>query len=347
MSQDFAHKTFLISRTDSIGDVVLTLPLCGWIKRHIPGARIVFLGKTYTRAIIESCPDVDAFLNWDELRAEAPDRQVEILRSHHLDVVLHVFPQAQIAWLCKRTGIAHRIGTRNRWFHWLTCNRLVALSRRHSPLHESQLNLSLLRPLGLVQLPEISRMSDYLHLESAAPLPAGLQALLQPGRPHVILHPKSQGSAREWELEKFGLLARRLHQQGYQVFVSGTAKDQELMAPWLEAHRGCLTDITGRLTLPEFVAFINACEGLVAASTGPLHIAAALGIHALGLYPPMKPIHPGRWAPLGAKAEFLVLEKDCQDCRRQPASCHCIRQLSVEAVFQRIQDWNLLPPARS
>ena len=92
MSQVFAHKTFLLSRTDSLGDVVLTLPLCGWIKRHIPGATILFLGKTYTRAIIESCPDVDAFLNWDELRAQAPARQVEILRHQHIDVAIHVFP---------------------------------------------------------------------------------------------------------------------------------------------------------------------------------------------------------------------------------------------------------------
>ena len=60
MTYSFAAKTFLLSRTDSIGDVVLTLPMCGWLKQHIPGARIIFLGKTYTKAIIECCPDVDA-----------------------------------------------------------------------------------------------------------------------------------------------------------------------------------------------------------------------------------------------------------------------------------------------
>jgi hypothetical protein len=38
-------KTFLVSRTDAIGDVVLTLPLCGWIKEACPGARVIFLGR--------------------------------------------------------------------------------------------------------------------------------------------------------------------------------------------------------------------------------------------------------------------------------------------------------------
>lgn len=344
MNPAFAHKTFLLSRTDSIGDVVLTLPMCGWLKQHVPGARIVFLGKTYTRAIIESCPDVDVFLNWDELRVLSPGQQVAMLRQHQVEVAIHVFPHRGIAWLCKRAGIPQRIGTRNRWFHWLTCNHRVALSRRHSPLHESQLNLALLQPLGLKHLPDLGALPAYLHLHPSGPLPAALQAWLKPGLVPVILHPKSQGSAREWELEKFGLLARRLHQQGYQVFVSGTAGEQALMKDWLAQNRAFITDITGKLTLPEFVRFIGACQGLVAASTGPLHIAAALGIHALGLFPPMKPIHPGRWAPIGPKAEFLVLNKDCQDCRSQPAACLCIRQLSVEAVYQRIENWKLPDP---
>jgi heptosyltransferase III len=341
MSQAFAHKTFLLSRTDSIGDVVLTLPMCGWIKQHVPGARIVFLGKTYTEAVIRSCPDVDTFLNWDELAAAPPARQLQLLQELQIEVAIHVFPVKAIARLCKQAGIPHRIGTRNRWFHWLTCNHRVALSRRHSPLHESQLNLELLRPVGLRQLPGRAALPGYLHL-SAATSPAEWQSWLRPGVPHVILHPKSQGSGREWDLEKFGLLARLLHQQGMQVFVTGTAKEQLLLKDWLVEHRAYLTDVTGQLTLPQFVAFIGACDGLVAAGTGPLHVAAALGIHALGLFPPIRPIHPGRWAPVGPKAEFLVLNKACQDCRQQPASCQCIRLLSVEAVWQRIENWNLL-----
>jgi heptosyltransferase-3 len=302
MKQPALPKTFLVSRTDAIGDVVLTLPLCGWLKQHIAGARVIFLGKTYTRAIIESCPDVDVFLNWEDLQALPAAGQAAQLRQHRIDAVLHVFPHRHIARLCRKAGIPWRIGSRSRWFHWLTCSHLVALSRRHSLLHESQLNLKLLEPLGLRQLPALSTLPAYLHL-AAAPLPAPLQAWLLPGRPHVLLHPKSQGSAREWDLEKFGLLARLLHQRGYQVFVSGTSQEQALIKDWLAANRDYVTDLTGKLTLPQLLSFIGACDGLVAASTGPLHLAAALGIHALGLFPPMRPIHPGRWAPIGLKKD--------------------------------------------
>jgi heptosyltransferase-3 len=100
------------------------------------------------------------------------------------------------------------------------------------------------------------------------------------------------------------------------------------------------------LALPEFIAFIAAADGLVAGSTGPLHLAAALGRHALGLYPPIRPMHPGRWGPLGPHAEYLVFDRpDCQDCRAQPAACTCIKAILAVAVAARVASWHALPAA--
>jgi len=342
MSQPFENQTFLISRTDAIGDVVLTLPVAGWLKAHIPGAKVVFLGRTYTEAIILSCPNVDVFLNWDELKNKPATEQTALLRQQQIDVAIHVFPNKTIANLVKKAGIKRRIGTRNRWFHLFTCNNLVALSRRHSPLHEAQLNLELLRPLGLQQMPSVKELGTYLHLQPANSLVPEQETWLRPQVPHIILHPKSQGSAREWGLDHFGQLARLLHQRGYQVFITGTAKEQSIMQDWLQENKNFITDITGKLSLPQFLSFIKACDGLVAASTGPLHLAAAMGIHALGLFPPIRPIHPGRWHPLGPHAQVLVLNKDCNACRHQPANCQCIQQISVIQVLEQIEKWQLL-----
>ena len=45
-----------------------------------------------------------------------------------------------------------------------------------------------------------------------------------------------------------------------------------------------IIDLTGKLSLQQYISFINAANGLVAASTGPLHIAAALNKKAIGLF---------------------------------------------------------------
>ncbi|MFC7667381.1 glycosyltransferase family 9 protein [Hymenobacter humi] len=86
-----------------------------------------------------------------------------------------------------------------------------------------------------------------------------------------------------------------------------------------------------------------AADGLVAGSTGPLHLAAALGRHALGLYPPIRPMHPGRWAPLGPRAGFMVFDKpSCEDCRTEPAACRCIRAIEPVAVAAHVLAWQPL-----
>ena len=253
-----------------------------------------------------------------------------------------------LARLAQKARIPVRIGTRNRWRHWLSCNRLVALSRRHSPLHEAQLNLQLLRPLGGAAETPLPAVAPLVRLEAAEPLAEPWQRLLhqrQPGQLNVILHPRSRGSAREWGLVNFGRLAQLLHAAGHRVFITGTAAEGEELADWLRENAAFLAaNLTGQLSLPQFIAFIAAADGLVAGSTGPLHLAAALGRHALGLYPPIRPMDPGRWAPLGAHASYLVFDKPaCQDCRGQPATCACIRAIGPLEVAAHVLAW--LPPA--
>jgi heptosyltransferase-3 len=340
-------QTFLVSRTDAIGDVVLTLPVAGQLKQLFPGCRVVLIGRSYTAAVAAACPWIDDFLALDELERLPPPAQLDRLRSFAADAIVHVFPNKLLARLAQRAKIPIRIGTRNRLFHWLTCNRLVALSRRHSPLHEAQLNIALLQPLGSNTSLSLPAVAALLRLAPAVSLPPHFQQLLtarRPGQLNIILHPRSRGSAREWGLANFGHLARLIHTAGHRVFVSGTAAEGEELTDWLRENATYIThDLTGQLALPEFIAFIAAADGLVAGSTGPLHLAAALGRHALGLYPPIRPMHPGRWAPLGRNAEYLVFDRpNCQDCRTQPTHCTCIKAIEAAAVAARVGAWQAL-----
>ncbi|RAK66737.1 glycosyltransferase family 9 protein [Hymenobacter edaphi] len=339
-------NTFLVSRTDAIGDLVLTLPVCGWLKQRYPGCRVVLLGRDYTRAVAAACPAIDEFISDDDLQQLPVAEQVAALRAVGAEAVLHVFPSRRLARLCRQARIPLRIGTRNRWFHWLTCNRLVPLSRRNSPLHEAQLNMELLRPLGLTAVPSLAELVPLGRLVAATPLTpahAGLLTRERPGQLNIILHPRSRGHGREWGLEHYGALARALYQRGHRVFVSGTQAEGDSMREWLHAHAPILTDLTGQLSLPQFMAFIAAADGLVASGTGPLHLAAALGRHALGVFPPMRPIHPGRWAPLGPHAGYVVLDRpDCQDCRQAPTACTCIKAIAAAELLSRIDTWQPL-----
>ncbi|MGE0566844.1 MAG: glycosyltransferase family 9 protein [Bacteroidia bacterium] len=326
----------LLSRTDSIGDVVLTLPMAGVLKGNFPECKIFFLGRTYTKSVVELSVFVDEFINYDELLKLDEKLRIEKIKNLQLDTVVHVFPVKEIAQLFKKADVRLRVGTRNRFYHWFTCNKLIKLSRKNSDLHEAQLNMQLLSFLNIKTDLTLDVIQECYGFEKASKLANELFLnLLNTDKKKVILHPKSKGSAREWGLTNFSKLINSLPESKYQIFISGTKEDGILMEKFIKENPSA-EDLTGKLTLEEFISFIKECDVLVAASTGPLHIAAALGKKAIGLFAPMRPIHPGRWAPIGKDAHYLVLDKHCEDCRKG-GSCHCIEEIDVQKVVNLIQ----------
>ena len=321
----------LISRTDSIGDVILTLPVAKKLRQRFPESRIGFLGKEYTRAVIEACSYIDQFIEVNDFLS---DTHQDLIDGY--DTILHVFPVAELARRARELDIPLRVGTTNRLFHWGNCNKMIRLSRINSGLHEAQLNLKLLAGLGIDERPSLDELSDDIYLDRIKPLCKEFRHLIDPERFNLILHPKSQGSAREWGLPNFLQLIEQLDQNKFKIFISGTATERELLLGFLDKAGSRVTDLTGLMKLEDFISFINASDGIIANSTGPLHIGAALGKHALGIYPPIRPMHPGRWAPIGRKASYFVVEKDCVDCRKNPVSCYCISQVSPSTIAEAL-----------
>ncbi len=330
-------KRILISRTDNIGDVVLTLPMAGILKQHFPDCKIYFLGKSYTKEIILLSNNVDEFINYDDWLKQSQADNVSTIKQFNLDVVFHVFPDKNIASLMSTAKIPMRVGTLSRVYHFFTCNKLIQLKRKNSNLHETQLNLKLLQAIGISSIPALSELHKYYGIQNIPTLPANLESLIDPLKINIILHPKSKGSAREWGVENFLALANQLPNHTYKLFVSGTTEDASHLTELINHPN--ITSIAGKLSLKEFIAFIARGHVLIAASTGPLHIAAALNIKAIGLFAPMRPIFPTRWKPLGAKVEVLVEQKICRDCRNN-LDCACIRNIKVAQVIKAIQHGN-------
>ncbi|MEO8821840.1 MAG: glycosyltransferase family 9 protein [Ginsengibacter sp.] len=320
MKKDPSH--ILISRTDSIGDVVLTLPVAKFLKDRFPKVKISFLGTNYTRPVIDACIFVDEFVNMNDFL-----NQTIYSESSLPDCIIHVFPVVAIAKRAKKLKIPLRIGTANRVYHWTTCNELIKLSRKNSDLHEAQLNLKLLAPFGIELDVSCEEIEDSFGLEKILLLQKEFTDLLNPKKYNLILHPKSQGNGREWPLENFISLIKSLDKERYSFFISGTEKERTALQPLFDQVSDFVTDITGKMNLSQFIAFINHCDGMIASGTGPLHIASALGKDAFGIYPPIRPVHPARWKPIGKRARVFVLGRECNDCKNNPSACLCMKNV--------------------
>lgn len=323
----------LISRTDNIGDVVLTLPLAAYLKSRFPGVRVDFLCRAYAAPVVRHCRHIDQVIALESLT----DARQFFARGGY-DTVIFAFPKRHLARAAKAAGVRDRVGTSHRLFHWLTCNRLAHFSRARSPLHEAQLNFELLRPLGIDFRPTLAQIVPLFGL--APPAVSGLP--FHRGDFNLILHTKSSGNGREWPLAQFQQLAQRLQAwPDVRVWLTGNADEGQLLA---EQGAGLLAmpnvrNLCGTLDLDELTALIGAADGLVASGTGPLHLSAALGRPTLGLFPPLKPMDAGRWGTLGAQAATLSAPGPCGGNCRDPHACTCMQAIGVGQVEEVVLGW--------
>jgi ADP-heptose:LPS heptosyltransferase len=331
-------KKIIIARTDSIGDVILTLPLLEILKKKFSKIEILFLGRNYTREIVALNKNVTQFISYDEIENLSEKEQIKYLRSLEADAIVHVFPVKSIVKLAKKAKIPSRVATGRRFYTFFNANKRVFFSRRKSDLHEALLNLKLLEAFGIYDQYRSDELFMFYGFDKKRIGDNQFNTKLSSDKFNLILHPKSKGSAREWPLEKYTELIKLLPQDKFKVFITGTHAEGDQIRTFLDENKEKVTDLTGKMSLKELVEFIYASSGLLACSTGPLHLAAMLKKHALGIYAPMRPIHPGRWAPIGLKAEYIVKDKECNDCEKTNL-CHCINDISPQEVAERILDW--------
>lgn len=297
-------KKIVISRTDSIGDVALTLPLAGILKLKYPNAQIIFLGNTYTKPIISCSKYVDEVWEWAELQKMEDQHQLRWLKSQNIDVFIHVFPRRELARLAKKAKIKHRIGTSHRLYHFLTCNHKPNFTRKKSNLHEAQLNTKLLPPFGIDKNYTLSELSTLANFTNIPVLNDHFSSLLENGKHNLIFHCKSQGSALEWGVSNFITLANSLDPSKYTIFFTGTETESEFFRSKLPKQPNII-DLSGKMSLDQLIAFISKSDLLLACSTGPLHIAGLSNIQTIGLFTPKRPIHFGRWQPLGNSVNII------------------------------------------
>lgn len=330
----------IISQIKNIGDVVLCIPTAGLIKHYFPNCKVSLLAHQYTHPVAACSPHFDTLLNWTELEKKSDSELIQSVKSLNADGIIHLSIDKRIARLAKKAQIPYRIGTSQRLFHWLYCNKRINQARRHSRLHELQLNAEMLKPLGIEAFQDKNALLDYMALTPPAiSLPDDVEALLASPHYKFIIHPGSNGHGREWPQTHFVELAKDLQDSPIDLFFTGTAKEAERFAGLIKQCPH-VNNVMGKMSLSQLLAFIGRCDGLIASGTGPVHLAAALNKQTIGLFPPRKGISPRRWSPPGRQVEVLMhkRKKACLACT-ESEGCLCMSKISVAQVKHIISSW--------
>jgi ADP-heptose:LPS heptosyltransferase len=335
-----SSRHILISRQDNIGDVILTLPMAAYLKQINPGVKITLLCRAYATEVVRYCSDIDEVVSIESIK----DDLLGYLKKSDIDTVILAQPDHKLTTASFRAGIKHRIGNaRQKIYQLLYCNRRVRFSKGMTDNHESQINFEFLRPYGVKTIPTREQIPALYHF--AIPHDPAIAAQFSPYQFNLVLHTKSNGHGREWPIEYYLELARALMQhEGVHLWLTGSEKEGR----WLKENAAELlaqanvTSVCGTQSLTQLTCFIHQSDGLIASGTGPLHMASAIGQRALGLFPPTRPMHLGRWAALGPRSTNICVATApcCPGCRRLPdPTCDCMRAIKPDLVLEVVEDW--------
>jgi ADP-heptose:LPS heptosyltransferase len=329
----------LISRTDRIGDVVLSLPVARSLKTAFPTAEIHFLVREETAPVAAQAPGVDKLLIYHPDGAGKAKLERDLAEARFAAVIC-LFPRPELAAAFFRAGISARVGTARRWYSFRFTNR-VNISRRTSGRHEKDLNLDLLQPLGIkpdyTMVPELATSSSE---DSSAGL---LPERMNDGKPLVVIHPGDGGSAMNWPLERYAALAGELSTAGFNIVVTGPAAERERRLREFGGILGKESVLSGRTSLTQLISLLAHADLFVGGSTGPLHLAAALGIKVVAFYGPIHTTTPDRWGPCGKG--HVVLTPGVPVCHCKVGRCklgNCMERIELTHVMQTCL--NILDP---
>lgn len=328
----------LIVRTDRIGDVILTLPMARVLKNQFPNVVITMLIQTYTADLVMDDKNVDEILFYKKDKKVIPIFEfVRTIRDHNFDIVFHAYPRFRIALIMWLARIPVRVGTGYRWFSFLF-NHKVYEHRRDARYHELEYNLHLLNTIGCptnqvdIQ-PTINPASEIL--KKVRSLLAGFE--INPEHKLVILHPGSGGSARDWSPRNFGFLGKLLGElHNIKIIVTGGQSEDQIVDEVVSKIGDAAIPFVDRVSLREYCALAKLSSLFISNSTGPIHIAAAVGTPVIGFYSHINTISAARWGPYTDKKVIFVPEgkpQNCKICLRKKY-CECMDSISVKKVFR-------------
>ena len=145
------------------------------------------------------------------------------------------------------------------------------------------------------------------------------------------------GPAKRWPARHFAALAKTYRTLGWQIWLVGGPRDQEVAQEIRKLSEGACVDLTGRTSLLEALDLLGLATAVVSNDSGLMHVAAALGRPLVAVFGSSDPEHT---PPLDPHAIALSLYLPCSPCfaRRCPLGhLQCLEGLTPDRVEQALQ----------
>lgn len=335
-------RRLLVRGPNWIGDAVMCEPALSATRALFPEAEITLLVKPAVAELFTGHPSFDQILTYEDPGAHSgllgKWTLAKTLQRRHFDMAILFQNAFEAALLAFCAGVPRRYGYATD-ARSLFLTDPIAVPERHAIGHHVHYYLALLQPLGVDT--QVGRPQLYLSEQEARSAEKMFSEVGLGETDFVIgLNPGSTyGSAKRWLPERFAETADRLVRDGglngrgsARVVIVGARGEEALGQAIADKMEATPLQLAGRTSVRELMAVIKRCRLFVTNDTGPMHIAAALGVPVVAVF---GPTDPGMTSPLGDHTTVRHAV-DCAPCllRECPIDHRCMTRVTVEEVYE-------------
>jgi heptosyltransferase-2 len=309
-----------------IGDVVLSLAALRDLRRNFPTARIEVLARPWVAPLYGAVTEVDAVRASTSVSGDASS----LRRAFDAAVLLpNSFASAFAVW---RAGIPQRWGyaTDGRGPLLTRAPRVPPQVRGRSQVYYYR---AMLGAAGLLvsAAPETS-------LACPPEWASRGKALLGYEGPWIGLNPGAfYGTAKRWLPERYAAVGDTLARRtGARVAILGGAAERPLGEAIASTMREPARVLSGETSLPDLTGVLAGLAVLVTNDSGPMHVAAALGVPVVAVFGPTDSRETG---PVGEAHRIVREPVHCSPCklRECPIDHRCMTRIGADRVIAEAQ----------
>jgi heptosyltransferase-2 len=337
----------LVMRYRFIGDTVLTVPFLRNLREAYPAAHIDLLLEPFSGQVIEGCPYIDRVLPFEFKTIHTYSNRSQrgkvagythywnMIREQHYDAAFVLKRSLSSALLVRLAGVPQRIG-------FATEGRGLLLTdpvRYRQDQHEVENFLDCLRvldiPISSTKLELWPSREGDLKASSLFSAAGWKQDDLK-----IIIHAAASLPAKQWPSERFAEVMKTLRQKYNARFVYTGAQNDVTLYREIE-HRGRFggLNLCGITNVHENLSVYRAANLFFGVDSGPLHMAAAVGVPVIALF---GPTDERKWGPWGEGHTVISKRLSCHPCK--PHKCddnECMKLITageaLEAVERKIK----------
>src|SRR5574344_190553 len=155
-------KKIIVSRTDKIGDLILSIPSFFMIRKMYPEAEITVLVREYNYEIVKNLPYINRIVEIDKFKKKELLEKISYFKA---DIFIALYVDDFVMQLAKKRKAKIRIGHLSKIKSFFTFNRGVIQKRSKSIKNEAEYNLDLIKKLDKKRYNEVFEINTELYYD--------------------------------------------------------------------------------------------------------------------------------------------------------------------------------------